>query len=90
MAGMANVGAGCAVQRHESPTTAERDPITQITYRSRLWLPYLPLVLAAAVGLGHAVGQMRHGPTVVALEILVAAVLARQFVVLVENQQLVG
>ncbi|MGA7053132.1 MAG: diguanylate cyclase, partial [Mycobacterium sp.] len=75
---------------NESPTTAERDPITQITYRSRLWLPYLPLVLAAAVGLGHAVGQMQHGPTVVALEILVGAVLIRQLVVLVENQRLLA
>lgn len=60
----------------------------EITSRTRLWLPYLPLLLAAAVGLGHAVRLMRHGPLVVGLGILVAAVLARQFVVLVENQGL--
>ena len=58
--------------------------------RARLWLPYLPLLLAAAVALGHAVGQMRHGPMLVALGILVAAVLARQLVVLVENQRLLS
>ena len=60
-----------------------------MTSRARLWLPYLPLLLAAAVGLGRAVGQMGHGPLLAALGILVAAVLARQFVVLVENQRLV-
>ncbi len=62
----------------------------EITSRARLWLPYLPLLLAAGVGLGHAVGQMRNGPLVVALGILVGAVLVRQLVVLVENQRLLS
>jgi diguanylate cyclase (GGDEF)-like protein len=75
---------------NEPPTTASQDPISSITYRSRLWLPYLPLVLAAAVALGQAVGQMQHGPIVVALGILVSAVLIRQLVVLVENQRLLS
>ncbi|WP_407688824.1 diguanylate cyclase domain-containing protein [Mycobacterium sp. HUMS_1102779] len=70
---------------HESPTPAAPD---DAPYRTRLWLPYLPLLLAAAVGLGHALGHMQHGPMLAALGILVAAVLARQFVVLVENQRL--
>ena len=30
-----------------------------------MWLPYLPLLLAAAVGLGRAVHTMRHGPLLV-------------------------
>lgn len=72
---------------NEPPTTAPQD---EITSRARLWLPYLPLVLAAAVGLGHAVGLMPHGPILAALGILVAAVLARQFIVLVENQSLLS
>ncbi len=59
-----------------------------ITPRTRLWLPYLPLLLAAAVGLGHALRMMQHGPLLAGLGILVAAVLARQLVVLVENQGL--
>jgi len=59
-------------------------------YRTRLWLPYLPLLLAAAVELGRALGQMEHGPLLAALAILVTAVLARQFVVLVENQRLLA
>lgn len=62
----------------------------EILSRTRLWLPYLPLLLAAAVGLGHAVGLMAHGPLLVALGVLVAAVLARQFVVLMENQTLLA
>ncbi len=60
----------------------------EITSRIQLWLPYLPLLVAAAIGLGHALRLMRHGPLLVGLGILVAAVLARQFVVLVENQGL--
>lgn len=62
----------------------------EIRSRTRLWLPYLPLLVAAAVGLGHAVGLMAHGPLLAALGILVAAVLVRQFVVLMENQSLLS
>lgn len=70
----------------QEPAVVNTSP--EVTSHTRLWLPYLPLLLAAAVGLGHAVRLMRHGPLVVGLGILVAAVLARQFVVLVENQGL--
>ncbi len=59
-------------------------------YRTRLWLPYLPLLLAAAVELGRALGHVEHGPLLAALAILVTAVLARQFLVLVENQRLLA
>ncbi len=69
---------------------AAATPPEDARLRTRLWLPYLPLLVAAAVGLGHAVGLMQHGPMVAALGILVAAVLARQFVVLVENQRLLA
>ncbi len=72
---------------NESPTPASRN---ELLSRTRLWLPYLPLLLAAAVGLGHALGEMTHGPLLAALGILVAAVLARQFVVLAENQSLLS
>lgn len=68
--------------------TGNDHPRTEIMSTALLWLPYLPLMLAAAVGLGHAVGLMAHGPLLAALGILVAAVLARQFIVLVENQGL--
>lgn len=71
----------------ETPTTKPRN---EILSRALLWLPYLPLVLAAGVGLRYAVGLMAHGPMFAALAILVAAVLARQFIVLVENQNLLS
>ncbi|MGO9925256.1 MAG: diguanylate cyclase domain-containing protein, partial [Mycobacterium sp.] len=71
----------------ETPTATPRN---EILSRALLWLPYLPLLLAAAVGLGRAVGLMGHGPMLAALGILMAAVLARQFIVLVENQDLLS
>ncbi|ORW92026.1 diguanylate phosphodiesterase [Mycobacterium sp. IEC1808] len=79
LAGLASV--------HETAT----DPVrTEIMSPALLWLPYLPLMLAAAVGLGQAVNLMAHGPMLAALAILVAAVLARQFIVLMENQGLLS
>ena len=72
---------------HESPTAVSQN---QLSSAALLWLPYLPLLLAAGVGFGRAVGVMRHGPLVAALAILVVAVLARQFVVLIENQRLLS
>jgi diguanylate cyclase (GGDEF)-like protein len=69
----------------EFPAAPSRDAMTS---RARLWLPYLPLLLAAAAGLRHTVAQMAHGRMPALVGILVAAVLARQFVVLVENQRL--
>ena len=68
-------------------TAAER---MEISSQTRLLLPYLPLLLAATVGFGRAVGQMRHGPLLIAMGILVGAVLVRQLVVLVENQRLLS
>jgi diguanylate cyclase len=79
LAGLASV--------HETPTAASRN---EILSPALLWLPYLPLLLAAAVGWAHAVGLMGRGPLLAALGILVAAVLARQFIVLVENQGLLA
>ncbi len=86
-AGLGMVALGALTSINESPTAPARE---EITSRVRLWLPYLPLPLAAAVGLGRAVGRMEHGPLLAALGILVAAVLARQFVMLIENQRLLS
>jgi diguanylate cyclase (GGDEF)-like protein len=85
VAGLGMVALAGLVSAEESPPAA---PLADITSRLRLWLPYLPLLLAAAVGLGHALRTMRHGPLLIGLGILVVAVLARQLVVLVENQGL--
>jgi diguanylate cyclase len=85
--GLGMLALAALASANESPTAASRDALTS---RGRLWLPYLPVVLAAAVGLGHAVGQTRRGPMLATLGILVAAVLARQFIVLFENQSLLS
>ncbi|WAJ43984.1 bifunctional diguanylate cyclase/phosphodiesterase [Mycobacterium sp. Aquia_216] len=74
---------------NESPA-AVAPPRSVVFSRALLTLPYVPLLLAAAVGLGHAVNLMAHGPMLFALGILAAAVLARQFLVLVENQKLLA
>jgi diguanylate cyclase len=87
IAGLGMLALAGLYSANESSTPARRDPITT---RARLWLPYLPLLMAAAVGLGNALGQMKHGPLLTAVGILVAAVLVRQLVVLVENQRLLS
>jgi diguanylate cyclase len=87
VAGLGMVALAALSSVHESPTVRTQG---EITSRVRLWLPYLPLVLAAAIGLRHTLHQMGPGPMPAALGILVVAVLARQFVVLVENQALLS
>ncbi|MEB4210092.1 diguanylate cyclase domain-containing protein [Mycobacterium sp. 94-17] len=71
----------------ELPTGARRD---EITSRILLWLPYVPLVVAAAVGVANTAALLPRGPMAAALTILVASVLGRQFVVLLENQKLLS
>ena len=60
----------------------------QIPSRTRLWLPYLPLLLAAAVGLQQELPSLGSGPIPAAIIVLVIALLARQFIVLAENRRL--
>jgi diguanylate cyclase (GGDEF)-like protein len=85
VAGIGLVAAAALSSIDEKTTgTAEFD----IRPRDRVWLPYLPLVLAGVVGMGYAFRNM-HNVTLLAAEgALVAAVLARQAVVLVQNQRL--
>ncbi|ORB83439.1 GGDEF-domain containing protein [Mycobacterium kansasii] len=92
VAGLGLVALAALTSVRESPTAASDETSqTEATSRLRLWLPYLPLVLAAAIGLIHLMDQVRRWPLLfAALGILVAAVLARQLVVLVENQALLA
>ncbi|WP_406817798.1 diguanylate cyclase domain-containing protein [Mycobacterium sp. M23085] len=83
--GMFALAAVAAVHEHPAPASPD-----DIEFRARLWLPYLPLILAAGVGWAHVAGNSVHDPMLAGLGILVAAVLARQFVVLVENQNLLS
>lgn len=88
LAGIGMIALGALASVTESPTRPSRTD--EILSRTRLWLPYLPLLVAAAVGLSHAVGLMAHGPMLAALGLLAAAVLARQFLVLLENRKLLS
>ncbi|MGW5149489.1 diguanylate cyclase domain-containing protein [Rhodococcus koreensis] len=66
-----------------------REPIpVQIPSRTRLWLPYLPLLVAAAVGLQRELPGLGSGPIPAVIIVLVVALLARQFIVLAENRRL--
>ena len=87
--GMIALGALSSVNDPATATLPDR-MADETTSRVRLWLPYLPLLLAAGVGLSHTLPQINDGPMPMALGILVAAVLVRQLVVLVENQGLLS
>jgi diguanylate cyclase len=87
MAGLGMLALAGLSSVNESPTVPSRNAMTS---RVRLWLPYLSLLLAAAVGFHYAVRMMENGPMLAALGILVAAVLVRQLVVLVDNQRLLS
>jgi diguanylate cyclase (GGDEF)-like protein len=87
IAGLGMIALAALSSVKEPPLSVSRN---EVFSRPLLWLPYVPPLLAAAVGLGHAVGLMAHGPILVALGTLIAAILARQFVVLVENQKLLA
>jgi len=87
VAGLGMVALAALSSVHESPTAPAQG---EITSRVRLWLPYLPLVLAGAVGWRYTIVQMERGPMFLALGFLVAALVARQFMVLIENQALLS
>ena len=56
----------------------------------RVWLPYLPLLLAGAAVIGFELRHGEHRVLLVAEGILVVAVVLRQFYVLRENQRLLA
>ena len=88
VAGLGMIALAALASVQETPVPESRSE--EMLSRTRLWVPYLPLLLAAAVGLGHAAGLMPHRPLLAALGILIVAVLVRQFVVLKENQGLLS
>lgn len=65
----------------------ESEPV-HVTTRGRLWLPYLPLLVAGAVGVHRVLPSLDSGPIPGAALILVMCVLARQFLVLADNRRL--
>ena len=60
----------------------------QVPARVRLWLPYVPLLLASVVGTVRFLPSLDAGPVPSVALVLVIAVLARQFIVVAENRRL--
>ncbi|ORV55462.1 diguanylate phosphodiesterase [Mycobacterium florentinum] len=79
------LGALASVDEPVSATASR----SEVLSRTLLWLPYLPLSLAAVVGFGAIVSQ-HLGVLTALLGILVGAVLVRQFIALTENQDLLS
>ena len=69
-------------------TAFTEEQATRMPSRAEMWLPYLPLVLAAAVCAPEFVSTPDVVPLVVSSLLLVAAVLLRQFIVVGENRRL--
>ena len=87
LAGLGMLALAALSSVNERP--ADTSPM-EVHSRARLWLPYLPLVLAGGVGLGYALGQSGYRPLLAMAGVIVVLVLARQFVVLFENQRLLS
>ncbi|HEY6647225.1 MAG TPA: bifunctional diguanylate cyclase/phosphodiesterase [Mycobacterium sp.] len=86
--------AGCGVLGLAALRSIGEQPVeptmTLISSHARLWLPYLPLVLACGVGLAKALPVLGSVGLAGAGALLVIAVLVRQFIVLAENRKLLS
>ena len=69
-------------------TAFTEEQATRMPSRAEMWLPYLPLVLAAAVCAPEFLSTPDVVPLVVSSLLLVAGVLLRQFIVVGENRRL--
>ncbi|WP_312033881.1 MULTISPECIES: bifunctional diguanylate cyclase/phosphodiesterase [unclassified Rhodococcus (in: high G+C Gram-positive bacteria)] len=79
----------CALAALSSTRDPPLEPVpVQTPSQARLWLPYIPLLLAVAVGLQRELPSLGSGPIPAAILVLVFALLARQFIVLAENRRL--
>lgn len=85
VAAFAVLGLAALSSTQELPGELETRPIPT---SGRLWLPYLPLVLACAVGVRRVLPSLHSGPIPAAALILVITLLTRQFIVLAENRRL--
>ncbi len=85
VAALSVLGLAALSSSPQSPTTLEQ---VHVPTRARLWLPYLPLLLAGVVGMHRVLPGLNSGPIPIAAFILVITVLIRQFIVLAENRRL--
>lgn len=88
-AGLLMIGAAGVLQAGrptETATRVRRRP--RIPSRTLVWLPYLPLLLAVTVGFVELWPTAGAAPILIAVTVLVLGVLARQFIVLLDNRRL--
>lgn len=69
--------------------TGERDAV-QLPSWASVWLPYAPLMAAGIAAAAQPVESLRSGAVLLATGVLVVTVLARQFLTVSENRQLVA
>jgi diguanylate cyclase (GGDEF)-like protein len=74
---------------HSRQVTFEEQS-NRVPSRPEIWLPYLPILLAAAVCGPELMPISTLGPVLVSSIVLVAVVLARQFIVVGENRRLLA
>ena len=87
--GLLMIGAAGALQAGRPAETATRKrQQPRMPSRSLVWLPYLPLVLAVTVGFVELWPTPGAAPILIAVAVLVLGVLARQFIVLLDNRLL--
>lgn len=87
MAGCGLLGLA-ALRSVGEPPREETPPV--VPPRIRLWLPYVPLLVASCVALTKILPGLKSIPFAGAVLLLVVAVLVRQFVALAENQRLLS
>ncbi|OBA93050.1 hypothetical protein A5662_20400 [Mycobacteriaceae bacterium 1482268.1] len=86
--------AGCGMVAFAALLSVDEQPIEEplldLQPGVRIWLPYLPLLLAGVVAIGYEFAYHDHHVLLIGEAVLVVAVLARQFLVLWENRRLLA
>ena len=83
--GLFAIGLAAVMNNREDPESAA----SAIPSHSSLWLPYVPIAAAQGVATVHFLAIPEIAPALLVTLLMVAAVLARQFLVLRENRRLV-
>ncbi|MGY4651871.1 putative bifunctional diguanylate cyclase/phosphodiesterase [Mycobacterium sp. URHB0021] len=66
------------------------DEASPLPARTSMWLPYVPVILAAAICAPAVLSSPGMGPLLIASSLLIGAVLIRQFIMVGENRQLLN
>ncbi|MET0901325.1 MAG: EAL domain-containing protein [Mycobacterium sp.] len=83
--GLFTIGMAAVLNTRADPESAA----STIPSRSSLWLPYVPIAAAQGVATVHFLAIPEIAPALLVTLLMVAAVLARQFLVLRDNRRLV-